>query len=165
MAWSVTFSGELNPITVYSAVVATGVAMWQVFTYLRDGPRLKVSVGTNMKIAGGGRIDPKTYVSFNVTNIGKGDTTVTSVGYYVFDTPWKKFRRKSSAAFIVVTGPPGHSVPHVLEPGKTFMALCDQTEELVGYTKGRRLYGVISHSMGREYLVRLPTIEEKPDLS
>jgi hypothetical protein len=51
MAWTFTFSTDLNPITIYSAVVATGVAVWQVYTYFRDGPRLRLMAGGNRIVA------------------------------------------------------------------------------------------------------------------
>lgn len=113
-----------------------------------------------MKLAGSGRIDPKTYVSFSVTNVGKADTTITNVGYYVFETMWDRIRNKSKVAYIVVTGPPGQSVPYVLEPGKNFMTLSFQTDDQVELSK-KLLYGSISHSMGKEILVRIRPIENK----
>jgi hypothetical protein len=161
MSWSIQFSNDLNPLAAYSAVVSTGVATWQVFTYFRERPRVRLRIGTNMKLVGHGHIDPKSYVNFHVTNIGGADTTITHVGYYAFDSWWSQWRRKAKTSFFVVTGPPGQAVPYVLEPGKHFSALSIQTDELVELSKTQRLCGAISHTMGKEILARIKLIEIK----
>lgn len=162
MAWTFTFSTELNPITVYSAVVATGVAIWQVYTYFRDGPRLRLTAGGNREIMGGGRADPNTYFVVNAVNVGNRATTIQVVGMRVFDSWWQRFRRRASKTYVINVAAPGNTVPHILEPGHAFMGLGMQTPELVKLTREKLAYMLVSHSMGkRDVLVRLKPIDDR----
>lgn len=161
MAWTFSLSTELNPITVYSAVVATGVALWQVYTYFRDGPRLRLTAGSNRKISGAGYIDPKTYVVVNAVNVGNRATTIQVVGMHAYDNWLARMKRKASKTYIINVAPPGNTVPHVLEPGHSFMGLGTQTAEVVKLSREKLAYMLVSHSVGkRDLLVRLKPIED-----
>ena len=154
-------ANELNPISIYSAVVATGVAIWQVYTYVRDGPRLKATAGSNRRIVDGGGLDSKTYIVVNVVNVGNRATTIQVFGLYVYENWWKRFRRKSSTALVIIPATSGNTVPHVLEPGHTFMGLATQTDEIVKLSREKLTYLLVAHSMGkREVLVRLRPIDD-----
>jgi hypothetical protein len=162
MAWTFTFSTELNPITLYSAVVATGVAIWQVYTYFRDGPRLRLTTGGNRELVGGGHVDPNTYIVVNAVNVGNRATTIQAVGMCVYDNWWRRFRRKASRAYIINVAAPGNVVPHVLEPGHSFMGLGRQTPEVVKLSREKLTYLLVSHSVGkRDLLVRLQPIDDR----
>src|SRR5713226_8779851 len=63
----------------------TGVGIWQVYAYFRDGPRLRLTAGGNREIGGGGYVDPNTYFVVNVVNVGNRATTIQAVGMCVFD--------------------------------------------------------------------------------
>jgi len=164
MSFNFTFQSDLNPVTIYSAVVSTAVALWQVYVRFTDGPRLRVKVRGNQILAGGGHIDPKTYISVSAANVGNRATTIEVVGVYTYSNWWKRFRRKhDSLAYIVnISGPPGHSIPHLLEPGRTFMGLAIQTEDMAKLSRDKLTYFTISHSMAkRDRLVRLRPIEDE----
>jgi hypothetical protein len=94
MAWTFSFSTELNPITIYLAVVATGVAAWQVYTYFRDGPHLRLTAGGNQIIAG--TTGPTIFIGVSAVNIGNRTTIIQSVGMRVYDNWWQWFRRRGS---------------------------------------------------------------------
>ena len=160
MDWK--FATDLNPVVIYSAVLSTLVAGWQVYIHFRSGPRLRVSVGANRKLVGHGHVDPKTYIVVNATNVGTADTTIEGVGMYAYENQWKRFRRQQSQSFyIVMTSAPGNVVPHVLEPGKKFMGLANQTEDVVKLSHEKLVYIGVSHSMAKkDILVRLEPIEE-----
>jgi hypothetical protein len=74
MDGSFTIARDLNLVTIYAAVVSTAVLLWQVFTYLREGARLRVRAGSNMKTFGPGGASSETYLSLNVVNVGTADT-------------------------------------------------------------------------------------------
>jgi hypothetical protein len=127
-----------------------------VYTYLRQGPRLRLTTGRNRQILGGGHADRNTYVVVNAVNAGNRPTTIQVVGIRAFDTWWRRFRRKASMTAVVHVGAPGNTVPHVLEPGHSFMGLALQTSGLVTLSREKLTYMLVSHSMGkRDVLVRL----------
>lgn len=164
MAWTFTFSTELNPITVYSAVVATGVAIWQIYAYFRDGPRLRLMTEGNRIIARVGYTDPTNYIVINAVNVGNRTTIIQVVGMRVYDNWWLRFRRKSSKTLVFNVATAGNSVPHILEPGHTFMGLLTQAPELVRLSREKLAYMLVSHSVGkRDLLVRLKPIEDVKD--
>ena len=71
---------DLNLVTIYAALVSTGVFCWQVFTYAREGARLRTKARPHMKTIGGGYgASKETYVVINAVNIGTADTTITNV--------------------------------------------------------------------------------------
>lgn len=168
MAWTFTFSTELNPVTIYSAVVATGVAIWQVYTYFRDGPRLRLTAGGNRRIVRGDGVDPNTYIVVNAVNVGNRTTVIQAIGMVVFDNCWQRLRCKRSKTFIIHPATAGNSVPHALQPGHTFMGLATQTPEIVAQSRTKLTYMLVAHSVGRrDLLVRLrpindPAVRTKP---
>jgi len=161
MAWTFTFSTELNPITVYSAVVATGVAAWQVYTYFRDGPRLRLTAGGNQIIAAvPGYTGPTIFIGVSAVNVGNRTTVIQAVGMRVYDNWWQWFRRKASKdLFFRIEG--GNLVPHVLEPGHTFRGFVAQTPKLAKQSREKRAYMLVQHSVGKHSLqVRLKPIRD-----
>jgi hypothetical protein len=161
MAWAFTFATELNPITVYSAVVATGVAAWQVYTYFRDGPRLRLTTGGNRVIVNAAGMQPSSYIVVNAVNVGNRATIIQAVGMRVFDNRWQWLRRRGGTTYIFNVATAGNAVPHVLEPGHPFMGLVLQTPEWVKLSREKFTYMIVSHSVGkRDLLVRLKPIQD-----
>jgi hypothetical protein len=156
MAWTFSFSTELNPITIYLAVVATGVAAWQVYTYFRDGPHLRLTAGGNQIIAG--TTGPTIFIGVSAVNIGNRTTIIQSVGMRVYDNWWQWFRRRGSKDIFFGIAR-GNSVPPVLEPDHTFLGFVVQTPKLAKRSREKRAYMLVSHSVGKRPLpVRLKPI-------
>jgi hypothetical protein len=150
-------------VAIYSAIVSTAVACWQIYVRFSDGPRLRGTARGNMKLAGSGQIDPKTYIVINVANIGNRASTIQVVGVYTCASWLRRLRGKhDDTAYVINTaGHLGHAVPHVLEPGHTFMGVGAQTPDIVKLTRERLTYITVSHSMSRRgLLVRLRPIED-----
>jgi hypothetical protein len=108
--------------------------------------------------------DDNDYIVVNARNTGNRPTTIQGVGMQAFANHWKRFRRKSEMSWVINTTPPGNVVPHVLEPGRNFMALELQSDEVKKHSREKLMYMMVWHSMGkREILVRLRSIpEDKP---
>ena len=119
----------------YSAIVATAVAVWNVYARFNDGPRLRATAHPNMMIVGGPLKETRTYIAINATNVGNRATTILTVGMYQYDSWRKRLGRRSDYAWIINTAPPGNVTPHVLEPGHRFMTLAIQTNEIVKASK------------------------------
>jgi hypothetical protein len=161
MNWTFSWATELNPVLVYSAVVSTAVLGWSIYTYLREGPRLRFAVGGNRQFVGQGNIDHQTYIMYSVVNAGTAATTLTGIGLYVYDNRWRRFRRKSAVAYVATMASASpHNFPHILEPGHAFTGLSFQTPEIVKLAREKLVYVTLSHTMAkREIFVRLGPIE------
>jgi hypothetical protein len=161
MDWKFTWATDLNPVLLYSAIVSTAVAGWSVYTYLRDGPRLRISVGGNRRLVGEGYLDPKTYLMYEVVNTGTATTTINGLGLFVYDNWWQKFRQKSAAAYVITLAPAStQNLPFVLEPGHRFMGVSFQTPEIVKHTREQIVYVTVWHTMAkRPILMRVAPVE------
>ena len=75
--------GEIDPVAIYAALVATTILIWDVVKWLRSGSRLKVRASPNMIFFN----DPdprrhgKTYIYVTVINVGFSPTTITNFRY------------------------------------------------------------------------------------
>ena len=143
--------GEIDPVAIYAALVATTILIWDVVKWLRSGPRLKVRANSNMIILN----DPdprrhgKTFISVMVTNVGSSPTTITNLGGVYFRNRWDQLRRKPDKQF-VVTSPEAAKhlpLPHVLRVGEEWSGLIDQTPEFVQMAKNGLLYATVSQSV------------------
>lgn len=147
-------------IALYAAFLSTIGFAWQVFTFVRSGPRLRLTIGRNMKKYGGLIEDNKTYLVFNVANVGNGDTTITHVVLYGFDGMWARLRNRHSWAALVNHPQDAQPIPYVLKAGQTFMSLCHQDGEIERRSRDTYLYGVVIHSGRRSALMqRIEPIE------
>jgi hypothetical protein len=107
---------KLDPIAIYAAILSTAVFCWQIYTWLRSGPRLRGSVSRNMIQFGEGYRDDNLYLVINVANVGKADTTITHVVIFAFDGWWQYFRNRPAKTAVVGRGASSYSIPYVLKP-------------------------------------------------
>src|SRR5713101_1444928 len=99
---------EVNPVAIYAAVVSTATAAWQVYTYFRDGARLRLTTGGNRVLAGEGYDISKNFIVVNAVNVGNRATTIQVIGMYAYDNWWKRFRRRSTNAYVIKVASPGN---------------------------------------------------------
>jgi hypothetical protein len=157
-------------IAIYAAVVATGVAVWDVYKWWRsDRVRLFGRVSSGLIIldnAPAANTRDKKYVSLTVDNRGRLPTLVDSFQILIYDSWWDAWRGNLHKGAVVLN--PLHvlkkcDLPYTLEPGASYGGLCEQTEELEEWTRKKRTYLGIHHSMSnRPYKVRLkPIVKSK----
>jgi hypothetical protein len=103
LAWIVS-----NLVALYGAVVATAVAIWNIYPSITDRGRLRVTVTrANIFASSVGDI-AKNKLWYKVTNVGRQPIWLTQIGGG-YRTPGKHF--------IIATL---HHLPKKLEPGETF---------------------------------------------
>ena len=119
-------------IAAYAAIVSTFVLGWDAYKWLNQGPKLKVTAQTGMKIVGGGQIDPKTYVSATVVNCGDRATTLTNMGFLYYESWFKAHLRRNRAdqAFIIATPSQAQVLPYRFEAGAQWIGMADQDEDV-----------------------------------
>jgi hypothetical protein len=157
---TLTFADKIDPIAIYAALVSTTVLIWNIFVWFRNGPRLRVSVSTNMGTFGRGIRDDSTYIVVNVRNVGTQQTTITHVVMFAYRNWWDRFRKKTSEeALILDNAVPACPIPYMLQAGQTFMSMGLQTEVLEKRSRDRLLYAGVIHSFcDRPVLARVRPI-------
>lgn len=146
-------------LTYYSAAVATAVAAWQVFTYVRSGARLRLQVATSRERSASIYDDNRLYVDVDVVNIGKAPTTIQATFVLAYDGWWNFARGKTAHQSVVDDGPFGNETPYELAPGSAFRAAIIQSDDLVRLSNERLLFIGIKHTMkGRIAIKRIRPI-------
>ena len=143
--------GEIDPVAIYAALVATTILIWDVVKWLRSGPRIKVRANSNMKILN----DPdpsrhgKTYIFVIVANVGFSPTTITNFGGSHFRNRWDQLRRKPDKQFYITSPEVAQHLPlpHVLKVGEEWSGMIDQTPEFDQMAKNGLLYADVYQSV------------------
>jgi len=137
----------------WGAIVSTIVGLWEIWTGLRSGPRVRVRATPNMEILGPfvelmGDLRGKTFISVVAVNVGTAPTTITHFGGYFYPSFWRWVLGRPQN-FVVPTGLPiGKNLPHVLPPGEEWSNMIDQgdVEERMFKGKGGALYVGVIHN-------------------
>lgn len=153
MEFTLKLKNEIDPVSVYAALVATSALCWQFFTWLRTGARLRLKVAPNMIMAGGHPLirDGECFLFVEATNVGAQTTTVTHVLLMSYSNAFRLLvGRPSEQFFVKAEGGAGwHGVPHELEPGKRFVTFVLQAPEVVTLSKETYLFAEVVHSMSK----------------
>lgn len=148
-------------IALYGAALSTLVAGWNIYLWFSSGPNLKGIASSNMEILGTGLVDKNIYISFLVSNRGNADTTITHVGFQLFEG-WLNYIRRKAAQTGLVTHPTiGDVVPKRLAPGGEFRGFMLQNNDFEEWSHLYRFYVCVWHSMSDKPLrIRLGPINK-----
>jgi hypothetical protein len=130
----------------------TGVVglMWNIYTKLSAGPKLRVTAFAGMVLRPSPPGDPK-FLSLTVRNIGTAPTTVTNVSFHTYGSWWKRFSRKEAIFSAVLNDYQGPSIPHPLAVGQQWSALMQQDSEFTALLTGDKpLYVAVYHSFAKQ---------------
>lgn len=149
-------------IAAYAAAVSTFVLGWDAYKWLNQGPKLKVTAQTGMKIVGGGRVDPKTYISATVVNYGDRATTLTNMGFLYYKSWFNAYLRRNRAdqALIVTTPSLAQVLPYRFEAGAQWIGMADQDEGIDRMIREGYLFAVIYSSTSGKGTRQLLTRKE-----
>lgn len=152
--------GQIEPVALYAAIVATAVLVWDIIKWRRSGARLKGIAGSNMVTFGMGPMDNQRHVVISVDNIGDRPTTVSGVYLQGYANRWRRFRRRPDKSAVINSGlQANYPIPHRLDVGANFKASVQQTPELEEWSRAHRLYAEVAHSAGRPLWLRIKPIE------
>lgn len=137
-------------IAAYAALVSTFVLGWDAYKWLASGPRIDLSASMDMKQAGGGVVDPKTYISVTAYNVGDQPTTITNLGGLFFKSWWGAHirRRKIDQAFVVNQPAAGQPLPYRFEIGDRWLGLLEQTKDIEAMARDGYLFMVLYTARG-----------------
>jgi len=132
----------------WGAATGTFAVLWEVFRWLNEGPKLRISASTNMQIIQPGvGVQPEKLVSVTVRNVGTSATTITHLCGCIYKGWFARLRKRPASLFVITTGPES-PVPFKLEPGCTWSGTALQSQLEEAMTKsGAYLYIGVQHSM------------------
>ena len=146
---------EMNLATViaawWGAIVATLAFVWEVFRWLRSGPRIQVKATANMKAIGIPGLDnDDIYILVEVMNSGDAPTTITNYGAHVYEGLICRLMDRARSRHVGVDpnifGP---SIPYVLEVGQRWMAGIKQSQFDKALIREGKLYAVVMHTFSK----------------
>lgn len=149
-----------NVAAWYAAIVATGVAVWDVIKWRQSGARLRVSVSADMQVMpptppyGDGSV-----ILVEVINVGSKTTTLTNVLGQVHSSRFARLMRRKPAMQFVVPNPAPGRLPHVLAPGERWTGVLDQ-DGLAKLPAGELRIGV-AHVLSKRTIYRPVRIERE----
>lgn len=136
-----------------------GIAIWGAFTgtlslalnwwiWRSPGSRIHVSCTPGMEAVPlpGEHRSKDRFIMIKAYNRGKAKTTVTTLGFSLFNNKWAKWRGKPTKSWIV-PNPLWCKIPSPLAVGDTWTAFVTQKDD---FTKGRTeglLYVQVYHSL------------------
>jgi hypothetical protein len=142
----------------------TGVASlaWNIYVKLTSGARLVVTAFPNMIMMPREPGNPK-YVSVTVQNVGTAATTLTNLTLQIYESKWKRRRRKASSNYVVVNYQ-GPALPHKLEVGSEWRALVAQDDRFAELLNSDKLWCGVWHSFSKKPVeFKVPQIKPEPE--
>src|SRR5690349_2162397 len=100
----------------WGAIVATFLALWEVWKYARSGPRIHVHLAPNMQSFSDGQLETEMRILVTVTNRGDQATELTHLTGAVFKNRIHRMRKKYAGRFAVINNAMGPQLPFRLEP-------------------------------------------------
>jgi hypothetical protein len=135
-------------LTQIGALVGTvtGVAsfVWNIYTKLSAGPRLRVQAWAGMVKRPAPKGDPR-FLKVKIQNVGSQPTTLTNYGFFQYATKRDRRRRKPETA-AVLSNYEGDHYPHRLGVGDEAQILMEQDLSFARALKERPVYFAVWHS-------------------
>lgn len=143
-------------IAWWGAILSSTVFAWDIYKWGSSGPKIRLSVETNMKTINHPLFDGQTLMIATASNNGP-DTTITNLGFLYFPTLISWIRRKPRKGFVSSNPSPAQPLPFLLTQGGHWQGMTTQSAEIEEMLRSGRLYCNLycSHS-NRPISVRVP---------
>ena len=126
------------------AITGPSALMWDLYKWKTSGPRLSLTVSTDMMMLP--RVDDATYVSASVRNTGRASTTITGLGFAVYEGWLARARLAPSAQFVIPSPVSGQRLPFKLDVGAEWNGMAIQDSELEKLMITGKLWCRVYHS-------------------
>jgi hypothetical protein len=114
----------------WGAITGTLALIWEMFTWFRKGPRLRLMATSDMQIViPGVGLDKTLHISVTVRNVGDSATTLTHFCGISYSGWFNRLRRKRSGLFVITTGAES-PIPFKLGAGETWSGMALQDDVL-----------------------------------
>jgi hypothetical protein len=138
----------------WGAVIATLSLGWNVYKWIYQGPKLRISGNANMKISS----DPEEglFIFVEVSNVGDRSTTLTSFIGYIYPNKISVVLKKPSRRYVFPSPPHSIPLPYTLEPGHRWTGVIFQKQLEANDGKETLIYcGVCDSSKKRPSMARI----------
>jgi hypothetical protein len=132
-------------LAAYGAIVSTIALSWSIFRDVTDRGRLRVHCFLGSMVAAG-HSDDRTYLIYQVTNVGRRPVVVTHIGGRRLKAPGD-----AKTGFIIIP----RNLPKTLQPGEYLMEYSPDLHDLLGV---RAYQAYDSH--GRAYTATRSDLKE-----
>ena len=139
------FKTELDPISLYAAIVSTSTAIFAVVQWWKTGPRIEGHVAGDVLIIPDDDDDANRYLSCTIYNRGSRRTTVSMVKVTSYRNKWTKLLRRPLLTGII-PNPRWATLPKVLEPGDYIIVGTLQDEQIISRSRNELFYMSVHYS-------------------
>ena len=126
------------------ALSGVGSLLWNVYTKLTSGARLRVSAFAGMVMVPPPSNNP-TFLKVTVQNVGTATTTITNVTLHTYESRWKRLRNRATIN-AVLNHYRGPQFPQKLEVGAEWSGLMEQDGRFDDWLRSGQLWCAVHHS-------------------
>jgi hypothetical protein len=124
-----------------------GSLIWNIYTKLTSGPKLRVAAFAGMVMMPPPPNNP-TFLKITVQNVGTAPTTLTNITLHQYASRWSRFRNRATFS-AVLNNYKGPQFPHKLEIGAEWSGLMEQDERFGELLKGDSVWLAAHHSFSK----------------
>src|ERR1700732_3100358 len=104
-----------------------GSLLWNIYTKLTSGARLRVTASAGMILVPPPPRNPR-ILEITLQNIGTVTTTITNLTFHSYGSRWKRFKNRADVNAVINTYS-GPQFPHKLEVGGQWVATMEQDDK------------------------------------
>jgi hypothetical protein len=130
------------------ACSGVGSLLWNVYTKLTSGPKLRVTAFAGMVMMPPPPNNPN-FLKMTVQNVGTAPTTLTNLSLHTYGSRWAKFKNRATVN-AVLNHYQGAQLPHKLEVGAEWSGLMEHDEKFNGWLGSETLWFAVHHSFSKK---------------
>ena len=144
-----------DALALWGGITGTIAIVWEIFTWLNNGPRIVLNVRENMRISGDENLEGKKLITIQATNIGDRPTTLQKLGFTYYANWWSLVLLSwlfGPPVHYLIKNPgldPGRKLPLRLDVGDVWDAFTFQTSEMDKMLAGGVVYAFLYASHRR----------------
>jgi hypothetical protein len=132
-------SNSTKIIAWWGAILASIVFLWDVFKWLTSGPKIRLTIQTNMQTINNPLFDGEKIIFAEVVNTGP-PTTITNLSFSWYPDLLSKIKRRPQKAFVSHNPSPAQPLPFLLAQGVLWQGMTTQDSAIEELASNGRLY-------------------------
>jgi hypothetical protein len=145
----------------WGAVLSTTVFLWDIYKWRTAGPKIRLTVQTNMEGINMPEHQGKTLLRIEVSNHGDRPTTITNVFFLCYISAWARIRNKASKMFVIPRPSTAQPLPFELKSGCVWRGIGIQDQGLEQAARSSQLFCFVCHSHRNRPLKQRVAIKER----
>jgi hypothetical protein len=145
----------------WGAVLSTTAILWDIYKWRTAGPKIRITVQTNMIGISMPEHQDKTLLIIDAINRGDRSTTISSVFFLWYASAWARIRKKASKTFFIPIPSPAQPLPFELKPGSVWKGILIQDQRLEQAARSGQLFCLVCLSHRNRPLKQRVVIKER----